>query len=140
MQFVVLRKADAQTEAGAMPSAQLIDDMTSYNEKLVRAGKMKSGAGLTPSSRGARVSFSKGTPTIIDGPFTEAKELIAGFSIIEAASLAEVIELVKQWPQSDGAGNVQIEIRPIVTAEDLGFDDEQQARYARLEAEAAQQQ
>ena len=140
MQFVVLRKADAQTEAGAMPSAQLIDDMTSYNEKLVRAGKMKSGAGLTPSSRGARVSFSKGTPTIIDGPFTEAKELIAGFSIIEAASLAEVIELVKQWPQSDGHGNVQVEIRPVVTAADLGFDDEQQERYAKLEAQAAQQQ
>ena len=140
MQFVVLRKADAETEAGVMPSKQLIDDMTSYNERLVRSGKMKSGAGLTPSSRGARVSFSNGKPTVIDGPFAEAKELIAGFSIIEAASLAEVIELVKQWPQSDGAGNVQIEIRPIVTAEDLGFDDEQLERYAKLEAAAAQQQ
>ena len=140
MQFVVLRKADAQTEAGAMPSAQLIDDMTSYNERLVRAGKMKSGAGLTASSRGARVSFSNGKPTVIDGPFAEAKELIAGFSIIEAASLAEVIELVKQWPQSDGHGNVQVEIRPVVTAADLGFDDEQQERYAKLEAQAAQQQ
>ena len=140
MQFVVLRKADAETEAGVMPSKQLIDDMTSYNERLVRAGKMKSGAGLTASSRGARVSFSNGKPTVIDGPFAEAKELIAGFSIIEAASLAEVIELVKQWPQSDGHGNVQVEIRPVVTAADLGFDDEQQERYAKLEAEAAQQQ
>ncbi len=140
MQFVVLRKADAETEAGVMPSKQLIDDMTSYNETLVRSGKMKSGAGLTASSRGARVSFSNGKPTVVDGPFAEAKELIAGFSVIEAGSLAEVIELVKQWPQSDGHGNVQIEIRPVVTAADLGFDDEQQERYARLEAEAAQQQ
>src|SRR5437868_3877370 len=98
MQFVVLRKADAETEAGVMPSKQLIDDMTSFNEGLVRSGKMKSGAGLMPSSRGARVSFSNGKPTVLDGPFAEAKELIAGFSVIEAASLAEVIELVKQWP------------------------------------------
>lgn len=140
MQFVVFRKADAETEAGVMPSRQLIDDMTSYNEGLVRSGKMKSGAGLTASARGARVSFSNGRPTVLDGPFAEAKELIAGFSIIEAGSLAEVIDLVKQWPQSDGHGNVQIEIRPIVTAAELGFDDEQQERYARLEAQAAQQQ
>jgi hypothetical protein len=140
MQFVVLRKADAETEAGAMPSRQLIDDMTSYNEGLVRSGKMKSGAGLMPSSRGARVSFSNGKPTVVDGPFAEAKELVAGFSVIEAASLAEVIELVKQWPRSDGHGNVQVEIRQIFTAEDLGFSEEQQDRYAKLEAEAAQQQ
>ena len=140
MQFVVLRKADAETEAGVMPSKEIIDDMTSYNEKLVRSGKMKSGAGLMPSARGARVSFSNGKPTVTDGPFAEAKELIAGFSVIEADSLAEVIELVRHWPQSDGHGNVQVEIRPVVTAADLGFDDEQQERYAKLEAEAAQQQ
>ena len=135
MQFVVLRKADAETEAGVMPSKEIIDDMTSYNEKLVRSGKMKSGAGLMPSARGARVSFSNGKPTVTDGPFAEAKELIAGFSVIEADSLAEVIELVRQWPQSDGHGNVQVEIRQVVTAEDLGFTDEQRERYARLEAE-----
>jgi hypothetical protein len=140
MQFVVLRKADAETEAGVMPSRQLIDDMTSYNETLVRSGRMKSGAGLMPSARGVRVSFSNGKPTVTDGPFAEAKELIAGFSVIEAASLEEVVDLVRQWPQSDGHGNVQIEIRQIITAADLGFSDEQQERYARLEAEAAQQQ
>jgi hypothetical protein len=140
MQFVVLRKADAETEAGVMPSKEIIDDMTSYNERLVRSGKMKSGAGLMPSSRGARVSFSNGKPTVIDGPFAEAKEMIAGFSVVEADSLAEVVELVRQWPQSDGHGNVQIEIRQIVTAADLGFSDEQQERYAKLEAEAARQQ
>lgn len=139
MQFMVIRKADAETEAGVMPSRQLIDDMTAYNEKLVKSGAMKTGAGLLASSHGARVSFSNGKPTVIDGPFAEAKELIAGYSIVEANSLAEVIELVKQWPQSDGHGNVQIEIRPLATAESLGFTEEQQARYERMVQRQMQQ-
>ena len=101
---------------------------------------MKSGGGLTPSARGARVSFSNGKPTVIDGPFAEAKELVAGYSILEAASLADVIEIVKQWPPLDGHGNVQIEIRPVVTADELGFSAEQRERYARLVEEEMQQQ
>jgi hypothetical protein len=141
MQFLVIRKADAETEAGVMPSAKLIDDMTSFNAGLVERGVIKSGAGLLPSAKGARVSFSHGKPTVIDGPFAEAKELVAGFSVIEASSLAEVVEMVRGWPQSDGHGNAQIEIRQIATAEDLGFDKQQQDRYDRLvEQEAAQQQ
>ncbi|MBI4920433.1 MAG: YciI family protein [Devosia nanyangense] len=140
MQFLVIRKADAETEAGAMPSPQLIDDMTSYNARLVERGVMKAGAGLRPSAKGARVSFSNGAPSVVDGPFAEAKELIAGFSVIEAGSLQEVIEMVKDWPSSDGHGNVQIEIRQIATAEDLGFNDAQQERYDRLVAQAAAQQ
>jgi len=139
MEFMVIRKADAETEAGVMPSKQLIDDMTAFNEKLVQAGAMKAGAGLLASSRGARVSFSNGKPTVIDGPFAEAKELVAGYSIIEAKSLAEVIELVKQWPQSDGHGNVQVEIRPLATAESLGFTDEQQDRYDKMVQQQMQQ-
>jgi hypothetical protein len=139
MQFMVIRKADAETEAGVMPSKQLIDDMTSYNEKLVKAGAMKQGAGLLASRHGARVSFTNGRPTVIDGPFTEAKELVAGYSIIEAGSLAEVIELVKQWPPSDGHGTVQIEIRPLATAESLGFSNEQQARYEKMVQQQTQQ-
>ncbi len=139
MEFMVIRKADADTEAGVMPSAALIDDMTSYNEKLVKSGRMKQGAGLLASAKGARVSFANGRPTVIDGPFAEAKELIAGYSIIEAASLAEVVEIVKQWPQSDGHGNVQIEIRPLATAESLGFSAEQQDRYERMVQQQAQQ-
>ena len=139
MQFMVIRKADAETEAGVMPSKQLIDDMTSYNEMLVKAGAMKGGAGLLASSRGARVSFSNGKPTVVDGPFAEAKELIAGYSIIEAKSLAEVIELVQQWPQSDGHGNVQVEIRPVATAESLGFTEEQQDRYDKMVQQQMQQ-
>lgn len=140
MQFMVIRKADAETEAFVTPSKQLIDDMADYNEKLVRDGRMTMGAGLMPSSRGARVSFSDGRPTVMDGPFAEAKELIAGFSIIEAGSLAEVVELVKQWPPSDGHGNVQVEIRPLMTADDLGFSEEQKERHARMSAEQQQQQ
>jgi hypothetical protein len=141
MQFLVIRKADAETEAWVKPSPQLIDDMTSFNAKLVERGMMKSGAGLLPSSKGARVSFANGKPSVIDGPFAEAKELIAGFSLIEANSLEEVIDMVKGWPQSDGHGNVQVEIRQIATAEDLGFSDEQQKRYDEMVAqEAAQQQ
>jgi hypothetical protein len=141
MQFLVIRKADAETEASVMPSAKVIDDMTAYNAKLVERGVMKSGAGLLSSAKGARVSFSNGKPTVIDGPFSEAKELIAGFSVIEANSLAEVIEMVKDWPQSDGHGNAQIEIRQIATVDDLGFSDEQAKRYEELVAqEAAQQQ
>jgi hypothetical protein len=138
MQFMVIRKADAETEAGIMPSAQLINDMTSYNEKLVKRGVMKEGAGLLSSARGARVSFSNGKPTVVDGPFAEAKELIAGYSIIEAGSLAEVIEMVKDWPRSDGHGNAQIEIRQIATAESLGFDEEQQERYNKIVAQQQQ--
>jgi hypothetical protein len=140
MQFLVIRKADAETEAGVMPSAQLIDDMTSYNEKLVARGVMKSGAGLMPSSKGARVSFSNGKPSVLDGPFAEAKELVAGFSIVEAGSLQEVIEMVKDWPKSDGHGNVQIEIRQVVTAEDLGFSEEQIDRYNKMVEQEQQQQ
>jgi hypothetical protein len=140
MQFMVMRKADAETEAGVQPSKKLIDDMTSYNERMVRSGRMKAGAGLMPSSRGARVSFRDGKPTVFDGPFAEAKELIAGYSIIEANSLQEVIDLVKDWPQEDGHGNVQVEIRQLFTAEDLGFDEEQQARYDRMIQQSQQQQ
>jgi hypothetical protein len=140
MQFMVIRKADAETEAWVMPSKQLIDDMADYNEQMVKNYKVTMGTGLMPSSRGARVSFSNGKPKVIDGPFAEAKELIAGFSLIEANSLSEVIELVKQWPQSDGHGNVQVEIRQLMTAEDLGFTDEQKARYTRMDEEAAQRQ
>lgn len=141
MQFLVIRKADEETEAGVKPSPQLIDDMTSFNARLVERGLMKSGAGLLPSSKGARVSFSNGKPSVIDGPFAEAKEMIAGFSLIEASSLDEVIGIVKDWPQSDGHGNVQLEIRQVATAADLGFDDEQQKRYDEMvEQQAAQQQ
>jgi hypothetical protein len=139
MRFMVIRKADAETEAGMLPSEKLIADMTAYNEKMVKAGVMQAGEGLAPSSQGARVKFRGGKPTIIDGPFAEAKELIAGFSILEAASLAEVLDWVRQWPQEDGHGEVEVEIRRILTAEDFGaaFTHELQQKDAALRAESA---
>jgi len=120
MRFMIIRKADAKTEAGVMPSEQLLADMGRYNEELVKAGVMLEGNGLQPSSKGARVRFTGGKPQVIDGPFAEAKELIAGFSIIQVASKEEAIELVKRWPALDGDGNVEIEIRQLFELEDFG--------------------
>jgi hypothetical protein len=94
--------------------------MAKYNEDMVNAGVMKAGEGLQPSAKGARVKFSRGRPQVIDGPFTESKELIAGFSLIDVASKEEAIEWVKRWPQIDGNGEVEIEIRQVYELTDLG--------------------
>ncbi len=130
MRFMIIRKADAETEAEAMPSTELIEQMTSFNEKLVAAGVMAGGDGLKASRHGAKISFSNGKPTIVDGPFTEAKELIAGYTLIDVASYEQALEWVRQWPPLDGNGNVQLELRQVVTAEDFGeaFTPELQAR------------
>jgi len=121
MRFMVIRKADEETEAGVLPSAELFEAMGRYNEELVKAGVMVAGEGLMPSSRGALLHFDgAGKTTVIDGPFTEAKELVAGFSLLEADSIEEVIEIVKRWPVEDGHGNVEIEIRQVHAAEDFG--------------------
>ncbi len=118
MRFMVIRKADQDTEAGKMPSEELLAAMISYNEELVKAGIMKDGIGLQPSSKGARVRITGGNATVIDGPFAEAKELIAGFSLIEVGSKEEAIEIVKRWPREDG--DVEIEIRQIFEPQDFG--------------------
>jgi hypothetical protein len=121
MRFMVIRKADEETEAGILPSTKLLTAMGRYNEELVKAGVMLSGEGLMASDRGALVSFDGvGGTTVLDGPFAEAKELVAGFSILRADSLEEVIERVKQWPVEDGHGNAEIEIRQVFEAEDFG--------------------
>ncbi len=121
MRFMVIRLADEETEAGVMPSPELIDAMGRYNEELVKAGVMLSGDGLLASEHGALVRFEgTGRTTVIDGPFAEAKELVAGFSMLRADSLEEVIEWVKKWPVEDGHGNARIEIRQVVEAEDFG--------------------
>ena len=120
MRFMIIRKADPDTEAGAMPSEQLLADMGRYNEELVKAGVMLAGEGLKPSSEGARVTFKDGEISVTDGPFAEAKELIAGFSLIQAKSREEAIEWVKRWPSSDAGGNVELEVRPVFEAEDFG--------------------
>ncbi|MFL6124679.1 YciI family protein [Actinophytocola sp.] len=121
MLFMVIRKADEETEAGVLPSAELFEAMGRYNEELVKAGVLLAGEGLHPSSRGALLHFDgAGTTTVTDGPFAEAKELVAGFSVLRADSLEEVVELVKRWPVEDGHGNAEIEIRQIHEAEDFG--------------------
>ncbi|HEU4557445.1 MAG TPA: YciI family protein [Longimicrobium sp.] len=136
MRFLLMRKADEETEAGMMPSEELIEAMANYVEEMVKAGVMVSGDGLKPSSQGARVKFNGGKPTVIDGPFTESKELVAGFSIIDVASKEEAIEWVRRWPQIDGHGNVEIEIRPFYELSDFG-DSEGVAHHARLHEQMA---
>ena len=126
MRFMIIRKADAETEAGAEPTEELITAMLAYNQRMIDAGVFIDGAGLKQSARGARVSFSNGKPMVTDGPFAEAKELVAGFSILEVKSREEAIEWVKDWPPLDGHGNAQIEIRELFSASDFGAEVESQ--------------
>lgn len=140
MRFLIIRKADAETEAEKMPSEELIRQMTEYNEAMAKAGVLVTGEGLRASLQGARVKFRGGKPNVIDGPFAESKELIAGFSIIEVPSRDEAIAWVKKWPQLDGHGEVEIEIRQIFEAADFGeaFTPElQQREQAMRSAQAA---
>lgn len=117
MRFMVLIKANAETEAGAMPSQELLAAMGNYNEELVNAGVMLAGEGLHPSSKGARVKFSGGQRLVTDGPFIETRELIAGFWLWRCDSLAEAIEWVKRSPMSEGT---EIEIRQVFDPADFG--------------------
>jgi hypothetical protein len=119
MRFMILVKANKDTEAGVLPSEQLLTEMGKFNEELVKAGVMLAGEGLQPSSKGARVKFSGAKRTVIDGPFAEVKELIAGFWLIEAKSKEEAIEWVKRVPNPTGEES-EIEIRQVFEAEDFG--------------------
>ena len=134
MRFMVIVKSDKNTEAGVLPSRELLEAMTMYNEELVRAGIMLAGEGLQPSSKGARVKFSGSQRTVVDGPFTETKELIAGFWLWQVKSLAEAIEWVKRCPNPTGAESV-IEIRQVFEADDFG-----DALTPELRAQEASQQ
>ena len=136
MRFMILIKATKDTEAGVMPRQELLEAMGKFNEELVKAGVMLAGEGLHPSSKGARVHFSGNKRTVIDGPFAETKELIAGFWIWQVRSLDEAIEWVKRCPNPmDGPSD--IEIRQIFEMEDFGaeFTPELQAQEERLRAE-----
>jgi hypothetical protein len=119
MRFMILVKADKATEAGALPDEKLLTEMGKYNEELVKAGVMLAGEGLHPSSKGARVRFSGNKRTLIDGPFAETKELIAGFWLWQVRSMAEAIEWVKRCPNPTGVES-EIEIRQVFEAEDFG--------------------
>ena len=136
MRFMVIVKADKNSEAGIMPSQKLLEDMNKYNEELVKAGVMLAGDGLHPSAKGARVKFSNGKPSVIDGPFAETKELIAGFWIFQCKSLEEAIEWVKRAPNPFNEES-EIEIRQIFETEDFGaeFTPEAREREERLRAE-----
>jgi len=139
MRFMVMVKANEDTEAGVMPSEEELAAMGAFNEQLVQAGIMLAGDGLHPSSRGARVKFSGEKRTVVDGPFTEAKELIAGYWIIEVKSLDEAIEWVKRVPNPTGVES-EIEIRQVFEAEDFDMSPEllEQNRRLREQAPAGQ--
>lgn len=141
MRCMILIKATAETEAGVMPSEQLLADMGRYNEELVKAGIMLAGEGLHPSARSARVRFDGNKRSVVDGPFAETKELIAGFWLWQVRDLDEAIEWVKRCPNPTGAQS-EIEIRPVFEAEDFGaeFTPELREQEDRLRAEIAARQ
>jgi hypothetical protein len=138
---MVMVKANGDTEAGRMPREELLAAMGRYNEELVKAGVMLAGEGLHPSSRGARVRFSGTQRRVVDGPFAEAKELIAGFWLWQVHSLDEAIEWVKRCPNPTGEES-EIEIRPVFEADDFGadFTPELRAQEERLREQAAELQ
>jgi hypothetical protein len=136
MRFMIIRKADAETEAGVMASEELIEAMARYNEEMINAGVMVGGDGLHPSSKGARIRFQNGKPIITDGPFTEAKEMIAGYTMIQVAAREEALEWVKRWPTIDGHGNVELELRQVYELSELG-EGEGIEHHARLREQLA---
>ena len=137
MRFMILLKADQSTEAGVMPDEKLLAAMGKYNEELVKAGVLLAGEGLQPSSKGARVKFSGTRRTVIDGPFPETKELIAGFWMFQVKSREEAIEWVKRCP-NPLSGDAEIEIRQVFEAEDFGaeFTPELREQEERIRAQA----
>jgi hypothetical protein len=120
MRCMVIVKASKDSEAGALPSEELLAAMGKYNEELVKAGVMLAGEGLQPSSKGKRVRFSGDKRTVIDGPFSETKELIAGFWLWQVRSMDEAVEWVKRCPNPMPGTEAEIEIRPVFEAEDFG--------------------
>jgi hypothetical protein len=136
MRFMILVKADKNSEAGVLPDEKLLTEMGKFNEELVKAGVMLAGEGLQPSSKGARVKFSGSKRTVVDGPFAETKELIAGFWLWQVKSKEEAIEWVKRCP-NPMKGESEIEIRQLFEAEDFGaeFTPELREQEERLRAQ-----
>jgi hypothetical protein len=138
---MVIVKATKMSEAGVMPSEKLLADMGKFNEELVKAGIMLAGDGLKPSSKGKRVRFGGGKKTIIDGPFAETKELVAGYWIWQVRSIEEAVEWVRRCPDPMPGEESEIEIRPVFEAEDFGkeFTPELRAQEERLRSEMERQ-
>jgi len=139
MRFMVIVKATKESEAGVMPSEQLLADMGKYNEELAKAGVMLAGEGLQPSSKGARIRFSGSKRAVIDGPFAETKELIAGYWLFQCRNLEEAIEWVKRAPNPMPGQDSEIEIRQVFEAEDFGaeFTPELRAQEGRIREQIA---
>jgi hypothetical protein len=137
MRFMIMVKATKESEAGVMPDEKLLAEMGKYNEELAKAGVLLAGEGLQPSSKGARVRFSGDKRTVIDGPFAETKELVAGFWIIQVRSKEEAIEWVKRVPNPFPGTESEIEIRQVFEAEDFGaeFTPELRAQEERIRAQ-----
>jgi len=142
MRFMIIRRADQQTEAGAMPSEKMLTLMGNYMKEISDAGILLAGEGLKPSSEGARVKFTNGKPRVIDGPFSETKELIAGYMLIRADSKEDAIAWAKRWPALDLEQNVELEIRQLFEEDDFGeeFTPELRKQEADMRAKAAAQQ
>ena len=141
MRFMILIKANNDSEAGVMPNEQLLTAMGNFNDELIKTGVLVAGDGLHPSSKGARIKFSGEKRTVIDGPFTEAKELIAGFWLWQVRSLEEAIDWVKRCPNPMG-GETEIEIRQVFETDDFGAEltPELRAQEERLRAQVAAKQ
>ena len=139
MRFMIIVKADKNSEAGAMPNEKLLAEMGKYNEELAKAGVMVSGEGLHPSSKGTRVRFSGATRTVINGPFPGTKDLVAGFWIFQVKSKEEAIEWVKRAPNPFPGAESEIEIRQIFEADDFGaeFTPELREQEERIRAQTA---
>jgi hypothetical protein len=136
MRVMVFIKGDEESEAGVLPDEKFVAEMMQYNEELVKAGVMLAAEGLYPSSKGARVKFSGEKATVIDGPFTEAKELIAGFWLWQVKSMDEAIEWVKRCPSPAGAQEGEIEIRPVFETSDFVAEVKEHEAGLRTQAEA----
>ena len=142
MKVMVIVKATKNSEAGVMPSEKLLTEMGKYNEELVKAGIMQAGEGLHPSVKGKRIKFSGGTRTVVDGPFAETKELIAGFWIWKVKSMDEAVSWARRCPDPMPGEDSELEIRPVFEAEDFGaeFTPELRAQEDRLRTEIERQQ
>ena len=142
MKVIVIVKATKNSEAGVMPSEKLLTEMGNYNEELVKAGIMLAGEGLQPSSKGKRIKFSGRQRSVLDGPFTETKELIAGYWVWQVRSMDEAVEWARRCPDPMPGEEAELEIRPLFEAEDFGkeFTSELRAQEERLREEIERQQ
>jgi hypothetical protein len=142
MRFIAMVKGNKVSESGALPSPEMLAEMGKFNEQLVKAGVMLAGEGLQPTSRGAKVLFNGTKRTVVDGPFTEAKEIIAGFWILQAKSKDEVVEWIKRCPNPFPEGQSEIEIRQIFEADDFGenFTPAEREREERLRQQMSARQ